>query len=105
MSKESPLSVVDVPEAVKAALVEFFRGLGRDIDELDDETDLIKDTGATSDEGVDFAIDLSDLLGVPVPNTFNPFVHPSGRRGMKLRELIDHAGRLVREAKEVDHAD
>jgi len=104
MSKKSPLSVVDVPEAVKAALVEFFRGLGRDIDDLDGETDLIKGAGATSDEGVDFAIDLSDVLGVPVPNSFNPFVHPSGRRGMNLRELIGCADRFVREAKEVGHA-
>jgi hypothetical protein len=104
MSKEAAFSIINVPEAVKTALVEFFRGLGRGIDELDDETDLIKGTGATSDEGVDFAIDLSDILGVPVPNSFNPFVHPSGHRGMKLRELTDHAGRFVQEAKEAGHA-
>lgn len=87
-------------DVVKSALVEFFRGLGRDIEELDDETDLIKGTGATSDEGVDFAIDLSDALGVNVPNNFNPFVHPSGHRAMKLRELIEYASRLKRGAKE-----
>jgi hypothetical protein len=100
MSKESPFDVVHVSEAVKAALVEFFRGLARNIDELDDETDLIKGTGATSDEGVDFAIDLSDVLGVTVPNNFNPFVHFSGHRGMKLKELIEYASQLVREAKD-----
>ena len=94
------MTVVNVSETVKTALAEFFRGLGREIDTLDDETDLIKGTGATSDEGVDFAIDLSDVLGVDVPNSFNPFVHPSGRRAMKLGELIEHANRFVRGEKE-----
>ena len=103
MKREPALSVVDVPEAVKTALVVFFRGLGTDIDELGDDTDLIRATGANSDDGVDFAIDLSDALGVTVPYSFNPFVHPSGRRGMKLSELVEHASRFVRDAKGDGH--
>ena len=100
MSKESPFTVVDVSDKVKAALVQFFHGMGREIDDLNDETDLINGTGASSDEGVDFAIDLSDALGVDIPHSFNPFVHPSGRRAMTLRELIEHANKFVRVEKE-----
>lgn len=82
------LSLVDVPEKVKELLRQFFQSMGRDIPEINDDTDLILGTGASSDEGVDFAIDLSDALGVEVPLSFNPFVHESGRRGMKFGELV-----------------
>ncbi|MDB5318502.1 MAG: hypothetical protein JWN40_133 [Phycisphaerales bacterium] len=95
--------MVSVTDKVKKALVDFFRGLGRDIDEINDETDLIESTGASSDEGVDFAIDLADVLGSEVPDDFNPFVHPSGKRGMKFRELVEHAERFVRASKGGDH--
>jgi hypothetical protein len=86
---------MSVSDKVKKALLDFFRSLGRDVDEINNDTDLIRDTGAASDEGVDFALDLADVLGAEVPNDFNPFIHPSGRRGMKFRELADHAERFV----------
>jgi len=103
MSKDGSFVSVSVPDAVKTALVEFFHGLGRDLDANDDEMDLITSTGASSDEGIDFAIDLSNILAADIPNDFNPFVHPSGRRGMKLRELIEFADRFVTATKEAGH--
>lgn len=95
MSENAPFILVSVPEKVKMALVDFFRSLGRDIDPINDDTDLIQDIRASSDEGVDFVLDLVDVLGVDVPDDFNPFVHPSGKRGMKFRELIKHAEHFV----------
>lgn len=94
-----PFSLVPVSATVRKALVDFFRSLNREIDEINDDTDLIRGTGATSDEGVDFAIDLASELGADVPKAFNPFVHPSGNRGMKFRELVEHAERFVAERK------
>ena len=56
-------------------------------------------------KGIDFAIDLSNILAADIPNDFNPFVHPSGHRAMKLRELIEYAGRFVSTTKEAGHGD
>src|SRR5688572_7849396 len=95
MSSHLPFSAVSVADNVRKALLDFFNSLGREINEINDDTDLIRNTGAASDEGVDFAIDLADVLGVEVPHEFNPFVHPSGRRGMSFRELVEHAERFV----------
>jgi hypothetical protein len=104
MSKsDHVLAVVDVPHAVKESLRQFFRSLGRDIPEINDDTDLIEAMGASSDEGVDFAIDLSDAIGVEVPYDFNPFVHASGRRGMKFRELVEHSKAFVSAIQEESH--
>jgi hypothetical protein len=98
------MGYADVPGAVKNCLRNFFTSLGRDVPEFEENTDLIEGTGACSDEGVDFAIDLQEALGVEVPNDFNPFVHESGRRGMRYRELVRHAERFVAASKEVAHA-
>jgi hypothetical protein len=97
------LELVEVPDKVKVAIQEFFRSLGRDIPEINDDTDLIKGTGASSDEGVDFAIDLSDVLGIEVPHDFNPFVHDSGNRGMRFGELVKRAEGFVSAMKEDPH--
>lgn len=95
----------EIPERVLQCLKEFFLGLGRDVPVLDNDTDLLAGTGASSDEGVDFAIELEDALGVPVPNDFNPFVHVSGRRGMLCQELISHARQFIQNAKEVNRVE
>jgi hypothetical protein len=97
------LALVDVPEKVRTALRHFFKSLGRDIPEINDETDLVRATGATSDEGVDFAIDLSDALGIEVPHDFNPFVHESGHRGMRFSELVKRSKEFVSAIKEGAH--
>ena len=99
----NPLHSVDVAETVKVAIVRFFKSTGRDVPEINADTDLVKDTGASSDEGIDFAIDLSDALGVEVPHEFNPFVHESGERGMRFRELVERAKEFVSHAKESRH--
>jgi acyl carrier protein len=104
MSKsDTALALVNVPEKVKDLLKRFFQSLGRDIPDINDDTDLIQGTGASSDEGVDFAIDLSDALGVEVPYDFNPFVHDSGRRGRRFGELVKRSKEFVSAAKENAH--
>ncbi len=94
-----------IRKSVERCLRAFMEGVGRDIEELDDSTDLITGTGATSDEGVDFAIDLSDALGADVPHDFNPFVHESGKRGMKFGELVERAKKFVAARKEEAHGE
>ncbi len=103
MTKDVQFTVVLVAERVKKVLVDFFQSLGRDIGEINDDTDLIENTGASSDEGVDFAIDLSVALAANVPNDFNPFVHTSGTRGMKFRELVEHAECFIAKQNGIRH--
>lgn len=95
MHGDTQSDVVSVAEKLRDAVLQFFRSLNRDIEEINDDTDLIRHTGATSDDGLDFAIDLEDILGVGIPKDFNPFVHPNGKRGMKFRELVAHAEQFI----------
>ena len=101
-SNDTPL--ISVSETVKSALDQFLRSSGHEIPDLGGETDLLSEGAISSDEGVDFAIDLSDALGIEVPHDFNPFVHESGHRGRKFRELVEWAERFVANAKENNHA-
>jgi hypothetical protein len=103
MNNETPLTLTPVSETVKSTLLRFFNSLGRHISNITDDTDLMRGTGASSDEGVDFAIDLADALGADVPNDFNPFVHPSGKRAMTFRELVKHAERFSAARTETGH--
>ena len=82
------MSQTPIASLVERSLRDFMTGMGRDVPELTADTDLIRATGATSDEGVDFAIDLSDAVGTDLPADFNPFVHESGERGMRFGELV-----------------
>jgi hypothetical protein len=103
MATDDKSNVLPVAEKVKNAVINFFRSMERQIDSISDETDLIRGTGASSDEGLDFALDLEEVLAVRVPDHFNPFVHPSGQRGMKLRELVEHAEQFIAADKGGDH--
>ncbi|MFW6039413.1 MAG: hypothetical protein ACOC9P_02945 [bacterium] len=87
-------------QAVYECLERFLRSQGRDVRPLTDETDLIRDTGCTSEDGLDFVIDLSDAVGYELPGDFNPFVHDSGQRPMRLGELVTTVEAYCAEAKE-----
>ena len=54
-----------------------------------DDPDLLKDLEMESEDGIEFAIILQSTLKVVVPEEFNPFVHESGHRGMRLSELVE----------------
>ena len=73
----------------------FLDSTGRAGAEFGDRTNLIRDLGLSSDEGVDFVLDLCDALDVDLPEDFNPFVHESGRRGLRVSEMISRVENLV----------
>jgi hypothetical protein len=74
-------------ERVRSCLREFLQSTGR-TGEFADSTYLTRDLGLKSDEGVDFVLDLCDEFKREFPGDFNPFVHPSGRRGLRVVEMI-----------------
>ncbi|MBI1247131.1 hypothetical protein GC197_04725 [bacterium] len=79
---------VSIREQILDCLKRFLEATGRSEKPLNDDTNLIRGLGFVSDEGIDFALDLSEELGLDLPHDFNPFVHPTGHRGMRLGELV-----------------
>jgi acyl carrier protein len=51
-------------------------------------TDLIKDTGLTSLQGLEFVLDLCDEFDFNFPPDFNPFVDDERRRGQTFQGLV-----------------
>lgn len=56
--------------------------------EIGPTTDLIKDVGLTSLQGIEFVLDLCDEFQFEFPADFNPFVNDERRRGQTLHGLV-----------------
>jgi hypothetical protein len=56
---------------------------------IDDSTDPICGLGLTSDDGLDFACDVSRQLGFHFPDDQNPFVDDAGHRARRVGEIVD----------------
>lgn len=78
----------DGREAVLSCLQTFLASIGRSVKELTDKTHLMQDLGLSSDEGIDFVLDLCEEFEFDFPADFNPFVHESGRRGRSTGEMV-----------------
>ena len=82
------MSDTSVRSTVRRCLRAFLDSTGRASEEFGDKTNLIRGLGLSSDEGVDFVLDLCEALHVDLPQDFNPFIHESGRRGLSVSEMI-----------------
>jgi hypothetical protein len=76
-------------EAVVGCFRRFLTSLGRTDVALTSSTHLVRDLGMTSEDGLDFALELCDEFKFEFPETFNPFIQDNGRRGRRLGEMID----------------
>ncbi|MGH7139884.1 MAG: acyl carrier protein [Pirellulales bacterium] len=56
--------------------------------ELRSATDLVKNVGLTSLQGLEFVLDLCDEFNFEFPPDFNPFVDDERRRGQTLNGLV-----------------
>jgi acyl carrier protein len=82
-------------QKVSDCLRKFLKSAGHEVPPLSDKTDLHLDLGLTSDEGLDLVLDLCELFEVNFPEDFNPVVHESGRRGMRLGELVHRVAEFL----------
>lgn len=57
-----------------------------------------KEVMLSSDEGVDFVLDLCNALRVELPQDFKPFIHESGDCGRRVSEMIERVEHLVANA-------
>jgi hypothetical protein len=77
-----------VRERVHDLLTNFLATTGGENPIFEYRTHLMNDLGLSSDEGIDFVLDLCDSFAVEFPMDFNPFVHENGRRGRRFREMV-----------------
>ncbi len=71
--------------------------------EIDETTNPIRGLGFISDDGLDFACEISDRLNFHFPDKKNPFVDDSGRRARRVGEIIDLICPMVQENQEAAH--
>jgi len=89
------MSDTPVQSIVRRCLRTFLDSTGRSGEEFRDNTNLIRSLGLSSDEGVDFVLDLCEALHVELPQDFNPFIHESERRGLRVSEMIRRVENFV----------
>lgn len=89
------MKVTSVRLTVGRCLRAFLDSTGRAGVGFGDNTNLIRDLGLASDEGIDFVLDLCNALHVDLPEDFNPFIHESGDRGRKVSEMISRVEYFV----------
>jgi len=89
------MSNTPVKSTVRRRLREFLDSTGRSQQEFEDDTNLISGLGLSSDEGVDFVLDLCESLQVDLPADFNPFVDETGRRGLRVSEMLSRVENLA----------
>lgn len=67
--------------------------------DLSEDTDPFKDLGLDSEDGVDFACELSERFGCKIPDNLNPWVDDTRHRPRKLGESIDLICELIDRAR------
>lgn len=78
----------DIGGRIRRKFTSFLKSIGHDTPVISDQTNFIRDLDLTSDQGVDFVLDLCEEFDVEFPLDFNPFVHDSGYRGRRFGELV-----------------
>ena len=91
-----------IRQRVERCVRKFASGSGHDAANLDDQTDLARGLGMSSDEGLDLVLDLCEEFHFDFPRDFNPVVHDTGKRGRRLGELVHRVEGML-SGKEVTH--
>lgn len=85
----------DIGDRVRQCLRQFLDSSGRSEEGFSDRTNLHTGLGFSSDEGLDFVLDLCEEFDFDFPADFNPVVHRDGKRGNSLAELIAQVKQLL----------
>ena len=78
-------------EHIRKCVINVLRSMfkGEGCPEIDDLTNPIADMGFISDDGLDFACEISDQLSFHFPDDRNPFVDDAGHRARRVSEIVD----------------
>lgn len=76
-------------EIRKAVLECIAEVLGdREVPEITDRTDPIRDLGLDSEDGVAIACALAEKFDCPIPDNVNPIVDDSNQRARRVGEIV-----------------
>lgn len=75
-----------------------------DVLEIDEQTNLIKDFGKKSHDGVDFACLLSEKFGIEIARELNPLVDDAENRARSVGQIVDLMRALIQKQMEESHA-
>jgi acyl carrier protein len=84
-----------VRTTIRTCLRKYLDSTERTTVDFGTDSNLVEDLGLSSDEGVDFVLDLCSALGVDLPHDFNPFIDDSGGRGRRVSEMVSRVEQLV----------
>ncbi len=78
----------NVERKVSDCLERFLVSSGKPVEPLTHRTNLHAGLGLSSDEGLDFLLDLCEEFSFEFPHDFNPVIHRTGNRGNSFGELV-----------------
>jgi acyl carrier protein len=84
------MSNAEVNRRVKIVISLYLSAANHDCPELGPSTKLVRDTGLSSDDGVNLVLDLCSEFGIILPEDFNAIVHDDGQRDRTFAELVTY---------------
>ena len=85
----------EVSRRVSSVIEKYMSVSGSDCPKLRSSTKLVRDTGLSSDDGVNLVLDLCNEFNITLPDDFTATVHDDGKRDRTLGELVSHIKALV----------
>lgn len=84
---------------VEQALIDCLKAVAdeRSPDNVQDETDVLKEWDIDSEDGIDVALDIGPRLGIEIPLKENPLIEEDGtgrKRARTFREVVNYLLRL-----------
>lgn len=70
---------------------------------IDDKTDPILNLGLDSADGIIYALELENRLGIEIPCDQNPLVDDEKHKSRKIREIVDFLLNLIAKNQEKVH--
>ena len=77
---------------------------GSDHPKIGADTDPIRGLGLCSDDGIDFACEISARLGFHFPDDKNPFIDDTGHRSRPVAEIVTLVYSMLPSGTEATHA-
>lgn len=69
-------------------------------DKIDEQTDPIINLGLDSADGIIFALELEDQLGIEIPSDLNPLIDDKKHRSRQIGEILDLLNDLISKKRE-----
>ena len=85
----------EVSRRVTIVIEGYLSAAGQDCPTLMPSTNLVRDTGLSSDDGVNLVLDLCTEFDISLPEDFNAAVQDDGKSDRTLDELVTYIEALT----------